>query len=61
MKYEQASGVAGYLTIEGVSRLLGISYPRAYKLIRKSNLPVIRIGAALLVRAEDVQAKVSER
>jgi excisionase family DNA binding protein len=44
-----------------VSKLLGISYPSAYKLIRKFKLPTIRIGAALLVRVEDVQKKVSER
>jgi excisionase family DNA binding protein len=57
MKYQQSDGVAGWLTVMGVSRLLGVSYPAAYKFLRKSKLPTIRVGAALLVRVEDVQRK----
>jgi hypothetical protein len=52
--FEQDGSIGGYLTVAAVSRLLRATYPQAYTWIRKSKVKTRKIGAALLVRVEDL-------
>jgi excisionase family DNA binding protein len=55
VQYEQTGSVGGYVTIQRASELLGKTYVQTYRWVKKANLPTIKVGTALLVRAEDIQ------
>ena len=46
------------LPVKVVAKTLGIGKTKAYELIASGELPAVRIGAKLLVRADDLDAYV---
>ena len=49
-----------YYTPADVARVLRVSRPRVYQLLRERRVPVIRVGQAILVHERDVQRLARE-
>jgi putative molybdopterin biosynthesis protein len=49
------------LTVEEVARLLKVSRATVYGLVEREQLPAVRVGHSMRVRAEDVDALCRNR
>ncbi len=52
----RVEGLAGFVTVAQAARLLGMTVSGVHKLIRRRNLPVLRVGTTLLVQLSVLQA-----
>jgi predicted site-specific integrase-resolvase len=48
--------IGDYYTIHGAAAALGVSYWQLYRLVRSGLVPVIRLGARLMLRLEGARA-----
>lgn len=49
------------LTLDEVQRLLRLSQQTVWRLMKRGELPVVRIGGRVLVRREDLERFIEER
>lgn len=55
MERVPVAGLSGYLTVKQVAEMLHITIGGVHKLIRRQNIPVVKLGNNLLLRAADIR------
>lgn len=58
MELVQVNGLGGYVTVEQAARLLHMTESGVHKLVRRRNVPFVRLGHyCLLLRPADLAAQ----
>jgi excisionase family DNA binding protein len=48
-------GLAGYLTVNRIARLLGVTPSAIYKRLARERIPALRVGRQWLVKLDDLR------
>ncbi len=54
MELAKVDGLAGYITVEKAAQLLGMTSDGVIKIVRRHNVPFVRLGRSLVLRPSDL-------
>lgn len=54
MELVKITSLGGYITVEAAAKLLGITTDGVIKIVRRQNIPFVRLGRSILLRPADL-------